>query len=417
MTAVGPSSLRPDSGFEEPPSENGRLTWAQRWHRVRLVPLILLVIAALIAVVTGIVTERETAEQFVPPAAAPAEDVESPGAAPEPVADVCAPPVEELPAGSPWTGEAREASDAIFTAEMAKLDEPYVVVPGNDNWRFWGDGQANNFSQALGRSFLNDEESEAWATYFRDLDAQLLERDVDLVIQVVPADWSVYPEALPDWAEPLRGPTTLDYLLAANPDLPIMDMRQPLRDAAKKGAVYAPGSSHWSPFGAAIGWQQLAACLAATDAKYAGLGPLDFTDVQPVPVEKAGPEPDLGDAPLAWVQPVLETPPASMQLTKNDGITTETTTAVKLDMFDLPAVTVTPDAQTQLSALILRDSQGNDIGPAWQTGFGTTHQLAHNLGTVDPPVDVVAEVDELSPDVVIFEVTERYLNWIPTLPE
>lgn len=425
MTAVGPGGLRPDDGFEEPASQDGRRTWAQRWHSVRLLPLILLVIAALIATVTGVVTARDAAQQVVPPGAVQEPDAPQPDesqdaavtASVDAVDDVCAPAPVDRVTGSPWTGEARDASESAYAAELAKLENPRVAVPGDGEWMFWGDIQANNFSQALGRSFLNADESDAWAAYFGDLRAELDARDIDLVIQVVPADWSVYPEMLPDWAEELRGPTTLDYLLASYPELPIMDMRQALRDAKAGGAVYAPGNSHWSPYGAAIGWGQLAACLASVDEKYAQLGPLDFTEVEPVPAEDAQPEPGLGENPVAWVQPVVSTANAAMLLTNSDGSVVETTTAERLDMLELPAVTETADPQSQATALIVRDSQGNSIGPAWQTGFASTKQIAHNLGSDGPPADIVAEADEFQPDVVVFEVTERHLNWIPALPE
>lgn len=86
-------------------------------------------------------------------------------------------------------------------------------------------------------------------------------------------------------------------------------------------------------------------------------------------------------------------------------------------MLELPAMTETLDPQSEATALIVRDSQGNSIGPAWQAGFASTKQIGHNLGSAGPPADIVAEADEFQPDVVVFEITERYLNWIPTLPE
>lgn len=427
MTAVGPGGLRPDDGFTEPKSEDGRRTWAQRWHRVRLVPLILLVVAALIATITGVVTARDAAKQVVPPGAVQETQTAQPvtvetsatPASTTSTADVCAPKPVDVVTGSPWTGEAREASEAVYSAELAKLETPRVAVAGDDNWMFWGDIEANNFSQSLGRSFLSADEADEWAGYFTELRGELDERDIDLVIQVVPADWSVYPEMLPDWAEELRGPTTLEYLITSYPELPIMDMRQALRDAKSGGPVYAPGNSHWSPYGAAIGWEQLAACLGSVDEKYASLSPLEFSELEPVPADDSQPEPGLAlsEAPVDWAQPVLQSPASKMLLTSGDGSVVETTTAERLDMLELPAMTETLDPQSEATALIVRDSQGNSIGPAWQAGFASTKQIGHNLGSAGPPADIVAEADEFQPDVVVFEITERYLNWIPTLPE
>lgn len=412
MTAVGPSGLRPDSGFEEPKSESGRLTWAQRWHRVRLIPLILLLIAAIIATVAGYQTRQAVAlEEFVPPEEAPESEVARLPAA------QCQPGLVDPVDGSPWTGEQRDASEAIWKEHIGTDPDAQLFVPGENGWVFWGDTQANNFSQALGRSFLSDEESEDWADYFRTIDEGLRAEGIDFVIQVVPADWSVYPEQLPEWAQELRGPTAFDYLVDAHPELPIVDSRQALRDASTEGAVYAPGNSHWSPYGAAIGWQQLAGCLGALDAKYQSLAPLKYSSIGDMPVisefEAYGfPTTDTG-----WGTPELDQAPPKMQATINDGTVLDVDAGKGLDMLQLPATTVTEGAQSDLRALIVRDSQGNSAGPTWQTGFAETKQVTSNLGSATEQIpDVLAEAAAYQPDIVIFEMTERYLNWIPVLP-
>lgn len=412
MTAVGPSGLRPDSGFEEPKSEGGRLTWAQRWHRVRLIPLILLIVAAIVATLAGYQTRQAIAqEQFEPPEVAPASEE------PRLPAAQCQPGLVDTVAGSPWTGDERDASEVVWNEQIRSNPDAQLYVPGQDGWVFWGDTQANNFSQALGRSFLSEEESEEWGDYFRTIDEGLSAQGIDFVIQIVPADWSVYPEHLPEWAQELRGPTAFDYLLDAHPDLPIVDARQDLRDAAANGAVYAPGNSHWSPYGAAIGWERLASCLGAVDDKYQALAPLQFSSVGDMPVISEFAAYGFPTTDTGWGTPVLDQAPPKMQATINDGSVLDADAAKGLDMLQLPATTVTDGAQSDLRALIVRDSQGNSAGPTWQTGFAETKQLTSNLGSATEQMpDVLGEAADYKPDVVIFEMTERYLNWIPVPP-
>ncbi|WP_424463403.1 alginate O-acetyltransferase AlgX-related protein [Pseudoclavibacter helvolus] len=412
MTAVGPSGLRPDSGFEEPASKSGRRTWAQRWHRVRLIPLIILLIAAIIATIVGYQTRHASAmEEFIPPEEAPeSETARLPAAA-------CQPGLVDPVTGSPWTGDERAASEEIWSEHIGTDPDAQLFVPGEDGWVFWGDTQANNFSQALGRGFLSDDESEEWAEYFRTIDEGLSAQGIDFVIQVVPADWSIYPQQLPEWAQELRGPTALDYLINAHPDLPIVDARQDLRAASADGAVYAPGNSHWSPYGAAIGWQRLAACLGAVDEKYQALAPLEYSSIGDMPVISEFEAYGFPTTETGWGTPVLDQAPPKMQATLNDGSVLDADASKGLDMLQLPATTTTQGAQSELRALIVRDSQGNSAGPTWQTGFAETKQVTSNLGSATEQIpDVLAEAAAYQPDLVIFEMTERYLNWIPALP-
>ncbi len=413
MTSTGPGSLRPESGFEEPKAKDGGTTWAQRWHRVRLIPFILLVICALVAVIFGRVTEqRQAAADALPPEQ---EAVSGEYLLPQ---DVCAPTLTDPAPGEPWSAENVEASEAAYLENMDLLPAGgYSYVDGDDEWAFWGDQQANNFSQAVGRSYLGQDEAEAWASYYRTVQSELANQGIDLIIQVVPADWSVVPEQMPDWTEELRGPTNLDYLHDAYPDLPIMDTRQPLRDAAVDGDVYAKRNSHWTAFGGSVGWATLADCLGALDAKYEPLGPLGYTELEPIVMPSEFEAFGLPTIDEPTMIPSLEATASPMEVTFEDGTTKTTTTAEGLDMIVLPAVTVTERPQSELTALILRDSQGSNIAAGWQAGFASTKQIRHSVDTPGARADVLGEAAAFKPDVVIFEVTERHLNFVPVLPE
>ncbi|PPG05024.1 hypothetical protein C5E06_03900 [Pseudoclavibacter sp. RFBI5] len=413
MTSTGPGSLRPESGFEEPPSKQGRVTWAQRWHRVRLIPFILLLVCALIAVISGRITQQSlAAADALPPEQGPASAA---FALPQ---ETCAPTLANPVTGNPWSAENADASEAAFEENMGALPAGgHSYVEGNDDWVFWGDEQANNFSQALGRSYLGQEEAEEWASYFRTVQAQLAQQGTDLIIQVVPADWAVLPEELPGWAQELRGPTNLDHLHDAYPDLPIMDTRQPLRDAAVDGDVYAKRNSHWTPFGGAVGWATLADCLGSVDAKYEPLAPLDFSELEPVVVSSEFEAFGLPSLDVPTMIPSLEASASPMSVSFADGSTEEMTTNVGLDMLLLPATTVTESPQSDLKALVLRDSQGSNIAAGWQAGFASTKQIRHSFDDPNARVDVLGEAAEFQPDVVIYEITERHLNFVPVLPE
>jgi hypothetical protein len=81
----------------------------------------------------------------------------------------------------------------------------------------------------------------------------------------------------------------------------------------------------------------------------------------------------------------------------------------------LPIRSSTPDAQSQLTLLTLRDSTGSGLSPLWSWSFGTTLQYGHEIGslpTVQPtPLAQIMAAEH--PDVVLFVMTERYLALPP----
>ncbi|MGO2111792.1 MAG: alginate O-acetyltransferase AlgX-related protein, partial [Pseudoclavibacter sp.] len=324
--------------------------------------------------------------------------------------NACAPSLRALPSHQPWLGQARSTSESTYRLNVSGTS----VVEGEDGFVFWGDEQANNFSQALGRHVLSQAELDEWYAAMSSLQDGLTDEGIDFVIQVVPAKWSIYPEKLPTWTHNIVGSTTLDYLRYAHPDLPIMDMRPALTEAAEEQNAYTALNSHWTRFGGTVGWASLAECLTAIDPdRYQGLAPLDIAsfDMQ---------EPSNEFAPYGYAEadatdpvPVWAAPPAKMTLTSSadDGVAAPTDQPV--DMLDLPATTENPAAQSDASALIFRDSQGNNIAAGWQAGFATTWQYPHNLDKPDQPVDYLDVALEHRPDVVVIELTERHLNFVP----
>ncbi|GGA65306.1 hypothetical protein GCM10011490_14980 [Pseudoclavibacter endophyticus] len=376
------------------------------WRRWSLVPLCVLMVAVIAATVAGFVARERIAQALVE---APVESATSGDSLP----GGCAPPLAALPAHQPWLGQARSTSESTYRLNSAGAPG---VIEGADGFVFWADEQANNFSQAIGRRVLSQEEMDAWYGAMSSLRDRLDEQGIDLVIQVVPAKWSVYPDKLPAWTNNIVGSTTLDYLRYAHPDLPVMDMRERLRAAAEEQSVYTPLNSHWTDFGGTVGWQALAECLTAVDPeRYAGLAPLDISgfDLQPASneFESFG---YTDDDPIDAV-PVWAAPPPEMQLTMADGTVASEPTDRPVDMLELPVTTENPSAQSAATALIFRDSQGDSIAAGWQAGFTTTWQYPHNLDKPEQAVDYFSVALEHEPDVVIIELTERHLNFVPPI--
>lgn len=379
---------------------------SSKWRRVRYVPLIILVILGLVATAVGLAVKAQPAPPVLP-VVEPVDDADDDGRLPA----VCRPETA-APAAQPWTGPTATAAEAEFASHGEEYAYPWIL--GQDGWVFWGDIQANNFSQAVGRRYLAADELQRWHDWFADLDARLTELGIELYIVISPAKWAVYPDGLPEWAIPLRGPGPLDQLMAASEDLPFIDLRQPLIDEAENYPTYSRVNSHWTDYGAYVAWNAIAECLNANDSVAGPLTPLplsgvrvsdEFNEFETYGFESPVPdwtEPEFAEPLL----PVVRTP-AGAETEVVDGYTR---TGLEL----LPATTETEGAQSDASVLFVRDSFGTSLSVYVQQAFAETLQVRHNIdfGPGAQP-DLMTLANTYRPDVVVLQIAQRHLNFPP----
>lgn len=369
------------------------------WKPFRDVPLIVLAVLSLVAALVGWTTQARldaAAAQIAPI---------TPTDAPSSAADACRPAVKGS-GSEPWV-DAPEATQALWDAHAAELSDP--VVRGRDGWAFYNDQVEQNFSQAVGRRLLTNAEVRAWHDYFLALSTALDAQGIELSIQITPSASSVYPEKLPEWADALRGSTPLDQLLAASPDLPMVDFRADLRDAARENAVFTPVNSHWTDWGGYVGWEAYARCHDARhpDAPRITVPAVDgvtsggiFNEYASYGIPDVGPE---------WTSPSYAEPLAAVSVTDSSSKTAEADGGSVIDLSRLPASTVTADAWSPQKALILRDSMGNALSGLWAQQYAKTWQIQHRYDDWSSPPNYRSLVDQYKPDVVIVQLAERHL--------
>lgn len=310
-----------------------------------------------------------------------------------------------------WTGERTAASEAAFAEHPEALG---MRVEGRDGFEFWGDGQSYNFSQALGRAPWIDEQLAQWLAYFTDLDQRLSEDGRDLVIVVAPAKWELYRENLPEWADDLQGQTHLEQFLARSGDLPVADIREAMKDAAREAPVYSAVNSHWSPYGAFSAWEQTVSCAASlypdsvwSDVEVPEMTGIDL-DVAPNEFTPYGNTATVED----WASPVLPTgEPVESTITGADGSPQSGPSDGTVGLLDMPAQTDSSSGAGR--ALIMRDSTGEALAPVWAEAFAHTCQERHNLDYPDQRPDVVAQAEACDADTVLYVFTERYFAQLP----
>jgi len=109
----------------------------------------------------------------------------------------------------------------------------------------------------------------------------------------------------------------------------------------------------------------------------------------------------------AVVQPPLAAPAARLA---EVPAAPEVSLANPVDFLNKPALTYNPNGRG--TALIVRDSQGNNLGPDVAATFEYTIQVGHALDS-EQPTDVAALIKAYKPSVVIVEFTQRYLALTP----
>ncbi|GAA2171712.1 hypothetical protein GCM10009846_06580 [Agrococcus versicolor] len=393
------------SGFEV--REQG-IRPVARLRGLRYVPLVMLVVVALVLTVVGFFVQRSLQAQWAEEAAPVALPAEVGATS---LAASCTPEVVQ-PEAQPWLSgdpDAVAAATAEWDAHAGEIAQPWIQ--GQDGMVFWSDVQAMNMSQAVGRRVLSQAEIDTWASFLSTLEADLAADDVALFVSIAPAKWDVYPELLPEWMQEIRGSGPLDQMLAVHPELPWIDVRQTLRDANATAPTFADTNSHWTDYGAAVAWQQMATCMAESDPAMAALAPPTIVDV-----EQQDPSnefatygvPDSDD----FVGPVLGETLGDVELTS--GASTQTVAGdAYVGLEALPASTRNDAAQLDMTALILRDSMGTALAPYWQDAFAETVQARHNVDAPADIPDIGALVDEHAPQVVILEIAERHLTFPP----
>jgi hypothetical protein len=319
----------------------------------------------------------------------------------------------DLAPGDPtiWTGPKTPASEAVFGENTANL--PYPGIPGREGFVFWSDIQANNFSDMLGRAPWLDEQRDQWRDYFADLQEGLAREGADLLVVIAPSSGTVYPEMLPDWSQPLRGLTHFDQLLAVSGDLPIVDTRGVLMDAAKDDWVYSAVNSHWTPYGATVAWGAISDCLQDLypDSEYDGMASAEVASIeaQSPPNEFAewGVETPRDD----WTVPTLDPELATTTRTASDGTESELAWPGGVDILELPVTT--SGGEMPKTALVVGDSQGTALSSLWAASFESTVQIRHFLDTPSQRAHVLDAARQSDVDLVVFELTERYLSLQP----
>lgn len=262
-----------------------------------------------------------------------------------------------------------------------------ALIVGRDGWLFLADDHALEAYRAE-RPFA-PEELAKWQAFLQELDAWLAARGASLLVVLAPGKTSIYESELPVGVVRAGRETRTDQLVAylAQTDLAVLDLRPPLRDAARRDRVYHKLDTHWNGDGALVAYRAIVERLA--DPRVA---PLPESALARRVDERSG---DLArmlhaGAPRTEQHVSIgpREPHAVAQPSSSDA--TRPPLAYEVDDPALPR------------AVVYRDSFATALVPLLSEHFRRSLWIWSR--TVDPD-----QVRAEQPDVVVYELAERYL--------
>lgn len=318
--------------------------------------------------------------------------------------------LEQLRRSTPlWMGAIDRYNTALY--RMDSTPNRNIGRLGKDGFVFLGDGIDQDFSQAIRSKVLSDAEVADQIEIIRLQRDFAARRGIAYLVAPAPAKWEIYPEKLPEWAQDrTKLPSTLDKLVKAAQagGLPLLDARESLRKARSTAETYVAMDSHWTEFGAWVGWKQIAAEL---ERQVPGLSLKRYLDIKGVKTEM-GPSEMRNTLNInrldAWTKPefVANMPPYVVPM--GDGVRVMLNGDVATGLDSLPRTTENPASDSALNVFWMRDSMGNQISTLFQASFRRVVQTTHFGNSGNAVVNVPGIVARQKPDAIVLSFTERY---------
>ena len=277
---------------------------------------------------------------------------------------------------------------------------PEKVVLGKNGWFYLGNSYNRVMDQHRGLLPLSADSARYIAQHLTRQQAELARQNSRLYVLIAPDSHTIYPENLPNHLQPASGPTRLDILGQAvkNTTVPFIDLRDTLLTAKHERFVYHQTDTHWNDIGSMIG---SAALLDRIRQNYPNLPSLQLSDFK---IEKQR----GGGGDLVTM--------LTVQQERKDEV--------------FYAVTPTPQAKATQTANVPNPVsgfassrfRGNGTGKLLFIGDSFSHNMMPFLAAYfresyfvrASRIDSTLVATE-RPDVIVFEVVERNLNYLGSM--
>lgn len=135
---------------------------------------------------------------------------------------------------------------------------PEQVVIGQDGWTFLGESKGSIYSEHLGVKVYNKNLLNRSKNNILDHKNWLEDQGIDYYLFVAPDKYSIYPEQLPSHFDDRHNHLNLNrFIKHMKPELSVIDAREELIARKSEMPTYGRTDSHWTQFGAFIGYKKL----------------------------------------------------------------------------------------------------------------------------------------------------------------
>lgn len=289
------------------------------------------------------------------------------------------------------------------------------VTRGKDGWLFLGSIKPGyrKFSDPMGHAMnvtlFTQEQLEQFAASVTALKRWLNAQEIEYIYVIAPNKHTIYFEQLPDYITKKNPHSATDQLvqyLREHTDVPVVDMRDSLIASKKTHQLYHKYDTHWNHYGANIAQFEI---MKAVASLFPGkVEPFLLKNDQFKTVKKRG-----GDlARFANLKKAKENVPEPIWDDICDPITDtpEIALAEEEEQNDRRQAFSTQCENQELKALIFRDSFTTALQPYLSRYFSEATYVWEKVS-----YDTLKQyVDTKKPNIVIEEIIERTLPYIPS---
>jgi alginate O-acetyltransferase complex protein AlgJ len=242
------------------------------------------------------------------------------------------------------------------------------------------------------------------------LSALLETKGIKLVVIIPPNKNTIYPEYMPPQIPIIGSQSRLDQLMAYQKDhggFKVIDLRPDLIQASRERLTYFPCGTHWNTFGAFVAYQ---AIMHSLEKDYPNLTPDKMDEYRFVNI--------LGDTGMADAVHLdnsvcsssdLEPLPRPQLFTQNWNIAGDAPSYFNR-MGTSNITSMNPDSSLP-RLLMYRDSFSIYLIPFLSNHFSQAVYL-----WAYPADDLYIYIENVKPDIIIFEFTERLLFILELIP-
>ncbi|KKW16267.1 MAG: Alginate O-acetyltransferase AlgJ [Parcubacteria group bacterium GW2011_GWC2_49_9] len=286
---------------------------------------------------------------------------------------------------------------SVVSVELFKRSPNSKVAVGKNDWLFFlGDDILNDFQ---GKYQINNEAMNQIVDNIDKKQEWLANRDTDFYILVAPNKTTIYPELLPDSIRSSKGTTLLEQIaprLEQESDIHFIDPRDTLIKAKSERLTYEKTGTHWNQYGAFLAYDML---IDEMRKDHPELTDADLSTYKISQKVTGGSDLVI----LLSLQEKMKDELVYLDPKKPRSATDAEVAFINPNQKkDMPLVAKKTPYSDMPRALIFRDSFANLLVP-----FLSEH-FSRSVYVWIPLIDErIVEIEK--PDIVILEITERFL--------